>query len=82
MENSGKTLTAFLIGAACGAVAGVLLAPENGEETRARLARKADDLLEDMEEAWGISPEKIREFRDMFLAELEKVSKNFTERDS
>ncbi len=77
MENTGKTLTVLLLGAAIGAAAGVLLTPEKGEDTRNRLSKRVDDLLEDMEEAWGIKPEKIKEFRDVALTELEKISKRF-----
>jgi len=79
MENTGNTLTAFIVGAAAGAIAGLLLAPDKGEETRARISSKAEDLLKDMEEAWGISPEKVKEFRDTALAEIEKLKKKFSD---
>lgn len=79
MENKGSTLTAFIVGAAAGAIAGLLLAPERGEETRARISDKAEELLQDMEEAWGISPEKVKEFRDTALAEIEKLKKRFSD---
>jgi gas vesicle protein len=78
MENTGNTITAFIIGVAAGAITGLLLAPETGEETRARISTKAEDLLQDIEEAWGISPEKIKEFRDTALAEIEKLKKKFS----
>ncbi|MDQ3536250.1 MAG: YtxH domain-containing protein [Bacteroidota bacterium] len=78
MENTGNTITAFIIGVAVGAITGLLLAPETGEETRARISTKAEDLLQDIEEAWGISPEKIKEFRDTALAEIEKLKKKFS----
>jgi gas vesicle protein len=78
MENTGNTITAFIIGVAAGAITGLLLAPETGEETRARISTKAEDLLQDIEEAWGISPEKIKEFRDTALAEIEKLKQKFS----
>lgn len=81
MENKGSTLAAFIVGAAAGAVAGLLLAPDKGEETRALLSSKAEDLLHDIEEAWGISPEKIKEFRDTALAEIEKLKQKFSDLD-
>ncbi len=79
MENTGNTLTAFIVGATAGAIAGLLLAPEKGEETRARISSKAEDLFKDLEEAWGISPEKVKEFRDTALAEIEKLKKKFSD---
>ena len=40
----GKFLTGFLIGGAVGAIAGVLLAPKSGEETRADIAKTSKEL--------------------------------------
>jgi len=48
MGKTGNTLVAILAGAAVGAVAGVLLAPDQGEKTRKRIGKGfksgADDL--------------------------------------
>ena len=44
MEDSGKVFGALLVGAAIGAVAGVLLAPDKGSETRKKLFEGAKDL--------------------------------------
>jgi gas vesicle protein len=46
MANTGSTLLALITGAAIGAAAGLLYAPEKGEETRRKLgeeSRKAQD---------------------------------------
>lgn len=46
MAKSGNTLLALITGAAIGAVAGLLYAPDSGENTRAKLneeARRAQD---------------------------------------
>jgi gas vesicle protein len=37
MSRSSKTLWAFIVGAAAGAVAGILYAPDKGENTRNKL---------------------------------------------
>ncbi len=42
--NSGKLLTGILIGAAAGAVLGVLFAPDKGSETRVKISKKGSDL--------------------------------------
>lgn len=39
MANTGKILAAFVGGALIGAVAGLLLAPKTGEETRAEIKK-------------------------------------------
>ena len=43
MKNS-KLIAGILLGAAAGAVAGLLLAPEKGTETRKKIGRKGSDL--------------------------------------
>ncbi|UOR05787.1 hypothetical protein MUN82_01505 [Hymenobacter aerilatus] len=47
-DNAGKIILSLLIGATAGAVAGLLLAPEAGEETRANLKKSAAKLGEDV----------------------------------
>jgi gas vesicle protein len=44
MMSSTKTLLAFIAGASAGALAGLLLAPEKGWETRKRITDKTGDL--------------------------------------
>ena len=44
-DNNGKVIVSLLAGATAGIVAGLLLAPETGEETRKGLAEEADKLL-------------------------------------
>ncbi len=41
-----RFLAGFAIGAAIGAVAGILLAPQSGEETREQLGKMASDLAD------------------------------------
>lgn len=62
--DTGKSILAFLAGAAAGAVAALLLAPDSGEKTRDRLRSKAAD-------ATGMAKEKIMEGLDALEAALE-----------
>jgi gas vesicle protein len=48
MSNDQKVIIGFLCGAAAGALAGLLLAPSSGEETRKKIAEKAGELKEDL----------------------------------
>ena len=47
-DNSGKIILSLLIGITAGAVAGLLLAPETGEDTRASLKDSANKLGDDL----------------------------------
>ena len=48
MTNDQKVVVGFLCGVAAGALAGILLAPNSGEETRKIIADKATDLKDDL----------------------------------
>ena len=62
--DTGKTILTFLAGAATGAVAALLLAPDSGEKTREKLRSKAADMT-------GVAKEKILEGLDAIEAALE-----------
>ena len=64
MSNGSKILGALLIGAAAGAILGVLFAPDKGEETRSTIRKKGEDILDDIKR-------KINEAND----ELDNLSK-------
>ena len=44
--SAGKLLSGVLIGAAAGAVLGILFAPEKGSETRKKISKKGSDLTD------------------------------------
>jgi len=48
--SATKFLAGFIVGGAIGAVAGILLAPKSGEETRAMIADSAKDALKRADE--------------------------------
>lgn len=63
--NTGKTILAFIAGAAAGAAAALLMAPESGEKTRDKLCAKAAGAAD-------MAKEKILEGLDAIEAALEE----------
>lgn len=63
--DTGKTLLTFLAGAAVGAVAALLLAPDSGGKTRGRLRAKAAGVAD-------MAKEKILEGLDAIEAALQE----------
>ncbi|MBU1487343.1 YtxH domain-containing protein [bacterium] len=56
---------AFMAGAACGAVAGILLAPYSGKESRKKIGKAAEKIK-------GKGEELIHEIKDKVGAVIEK----------
>ena len=74
--GSKKILTAALLGAAAGAVLGILLAPDKGSETRKKISKKAgefgDAAKEKFNELGGRVAEKFENIRSEANEILEK----------
>ncbi len=67
MSKESNFLTGIVIGAIVGAAAGVLLAPESGEETRKKIADKTSGLKEDLETKFQEISEKIKNLENEAL---------------
>lgn len=76
MSDSEKTLFAFLAGAACGAAAGILFAPDSGENTRKKIKAVADDVLADLEEEFEKNNITRQELQNESEELMSKVQKN------
>ncbi len=58
--SKSKVLAGLLVGAAAGAVLGLLLAPEKGSDTRKKLSDKKNKLGEDLKNKFGEVKETIK----------------------
>lgn len=59
--SNGKFLAGILLGAAAGAVLGVLFAPDKGSDTRKKIARKTGKLGEDIKAKLDEMTDAIKE---------------------
>lgn len=64
----GKFLGGFLIGGALGAIAGILLAPQSGEETRENLEHTSKDLVKKTDK----TVKEIQEKADVVVSDLQQ----------
>lgn len=66
--NSVKILLGVVAGAAAGAVAGILFAPEKGSKTRKKILRKGEDysdaLKEKFDELFEVITEKFEKVKE------------------
>lgn len=62
MKSSSKFLIGFIAGAAAGAIAGILLAPDKGSETRKKVAEKAKKLKTDFEKGFSGQVDDLKEY--------------------
>ena len=71
--SKSKLLAGILIGAAAGAVLGILLAPDKGAETRKKLSRKKDKMRENLMNKFGEVKETIKEKYDSIRKEANEI---------
>lgn len=83
MSNK-KTMLGFVAGAAVGALAGILFAPEKGSETRKKINTKTGDLTESVKSSFGDfvdnlknvyakSEDKAGEYKDKAAAKMNNL---------
>lgn len=68
--NTQKTLLSFIIGAAAGVAAGMLLAPTTGADTRKKIVDKANTLKNDLGGQLEETLNKFSELTDSALATI------------
>lgn len=72
-DDKGAILTAFILGGIAGAVAGLLLAPKSGKETREDLCDWMDDAVTKGKDTLEVVGENIREGVNTGKAKLNKA---------
>jgi len=78
MNNTEKTLLAFVAGAVIGTVTGILVAPDKGEKTRKRINKGLNDIKTEVNDTISTSGSKVKEFANTAMEEIEKYGKSVT----
>lgn len=76
-SNTGETILAFLLGAIAGTVAGVLLAPEPGKQTRKRLQKWMDDQEEKSKDLLHSSKDIVQTGKETFSTQKEAMTEAY-----
>lgn len=74
--SAGKFLAGFIVGGAIGAVAGVLLAPQSGEETRELLNDASKDVVKKTDK----TVKEIQDKADTVVSDLQEKSDEIMEK--
>jgi gas vesicle protein len=71
--SSSKLLAGILLGAAAGAVLGVLFAPDKGTETRKKIAKKGSDFSDSVKSKFNELGEALQEKYDSIRGEANDI---------
>ena len=71
MNKTGKILTAFAVGAAAGAVLGILFAPDKGSETRRKINEQGKKIAGDVKNKFHEVKEKFSNLKEEAAASAE-----------
>jgi gas vesicle protein len=75
MSNT-KTLLGFVAGAAVGALAGVLLAPDSGSNTRKKISSKAEDITGSLKTSYDDFISKLKNAYNSSKEDAEDIKEN------
>jgi gas vesicle protein len=73
MKDNTKILGALVLGAAAGAVLGLLFAPSKGSELRQQIKDNAEDLIDELSEKINEGKETISNLRDKAMSKGEDL---------
>ena len=79
-EQNNNSLATFLMGAALGIAAGILLAPYAGEDARKKLLDKANDLKDHFGDSLGYFLTTARNKANEFGEKAESITNNISKR--
>ena len=78
MNNTGKILTAIAAGAALGAIAGILFAPDKGIEIRRKISEQGRDIATDVKEKFLKGRERFNDLKNDIRHTVKENVKEFS----
>ena len=79
MSKIGSIIAIAIISAAAGAIAGILLAPDDGLHTRRKIMKQGKRLVGAVNDHIDDSKETLEDMKDVLQKQLERVSKKIQE---
>lgn len=79
MENKNRIFLALGIGAAAGAVLGLLFAPRKGKETRDLISKKATSLPRDLSKSLEEGQKKLGSLKETFRERVNGLNRKVEE---
>jgi gas vesicle protein len=79
MSTSEKILTATVVGLAAGAVAGLLLAPRSGKETRNLLRKKSADAADKVKDSFEQGRQQVTDLKEKAEEKIRDVNRKVAE---
>lgn len=71
---SGKLISGILLGAAAGAILGVLFAPDKGSVTRSKISKKGRDTIQDLKDRFSEWVDEITDNLEAASEDLENAT--------
>ncbi len=78
-DSTGKLILGFLIGAAAGAAAGILFAPDKGSATRKKIVKKAKEAGDTVKETVSEQMDDLKDFVNEKLGKMKKKMSDLEE---
>ena len=73
MSDNGKLLGALVLGAAAGAVLGMMFAPSKGSDLRKKISDNAGDLIDELTEKIKQGKDTLTDLKDKAMSKAEDL---------